>query len=151
MTTEKKKTADATAVVPDHVDIEIDGVKYRELEIKGRKYRIGPFSPAVGSMLTLQAPYCMKDEDIFMIVRRNVLNVIYRYPAGFTDAPIKVFEKGSTADSDRWATSEIDVGTVARLVIETMAFNMDPFGGGSKTATDTSVPATSGQPQSQKA
>jgi hypothetical protein len=146
MADNKKKTA----VIPDYVDIEIDGAKYRELTVKGVKYRIGVFSPTVGSMMILQAPYFMRDETIFMMVRRNVLNIVYRYPPGFTDAPVKVFEKASDPDNDKWAGAEIDVGSVSRLIVEAMGFNMDPFVGESNTATDTPVPAASAQPQSPK-
>ena len=85
--------------------------KFKDVTIEGREYRIGLFSAAVGSMIMLQVPHMLTNEEMFFSVRANCLNVCHVI-RNVNDVlvPMKMFDKGS----GKWLlpdVPELDAGS----------------------------------------
>ena len=116
--------------------------KYLDIDIKGQKFRMNVFSPAIGSMVLFQWPLAFSDEATFMSIRRNVLNVVEKFDPAFPAAPLKIFHKGASPEQDKWAIPELDMGTQTRLVIETVTFTSGPTTGESTPDSPDQKPST---------
>jgi hypothetical protein len=123
--------------------------KFKDVEIEGVEYRIGVFTPMVGSMIMNQMPAIQIKEDVYMSVLRNCLGVIaVLKEVHGQKQPLKLYSKLE----DKWLLEEItNPAVLASLMAETVSFNLQPFIGGSgklkpiEPSTESSIPQSSTQ------
>lgn len=99
--------------------------RYTEVVVGGVTYRIGVFSPMIGGLVALQARSVLSDENIYMSVMKNCLDVVslIRERDG-QKFPFKLYSK----ERDKWLEAEIvNPIHLNELMMQVTNFNLQPF------------------------
>jgi hypothetical protein len=128
--------ADPVKKMRIRVIAETSGRTYEEvLACEGRKFRIGFFSPTIGSMTMLQLTKMLTDESVYALVQANCFNVCSVYiktrdgAGNEIETPMRMFAK-ENPPGKQWlvpSCPQLDAGTSTELMTEVLNFNLDPF------------------------